>query len=229
MWAGATQTTPVQVLSIQSDTQLTLTTPWGAPSASGQAVVVQPLWYDVFPLIEVYRVRQISYLEELSQAALNRMDPVRLATGGNPSRNWAPAPYNSGANPVTISGGTLTATQHFQIELWPRCSNGLPYIVEGKMGSIDMVNDTDVPLIPSAVLEAKGMMYLARAQFANSGNERHAALAKMYEADYMRELENSRTADNKLKITLGLSQLGSGYRLFDAALDYKIDRWGPAR
>ena len=229
LFAGATNTLPVNILSVQSDTQFTLTTPFGPPSIAGTTYTLQPFYYDVYPLIEVYRVRQIEFLIEVSQEALNRMDPARTSTGGNPSLNWAPAPYNSSAvYPVTTGQGNASgAVSHYQIELYPRCTSSLPYVVEGKAGAIDLVNPTDVPQIPSVVLEAKAMMYIARAAYMNTGNPRYGEIAKMYEADYTRELENAKYADNKLKVTLGLNALGSGNRKFDMAIDYYVDRWGP--
>lgn len=229
MFAGATNTLPINILSVQSDTQLTLTAPFAAPTATGQSITLQPFYYDVYPLIEVYRVRQIEFLVEVSQEALNRMDPARTSTGGDPALNWALAPYNSSAvYPVTTGAANGPgATSHLQIELYPRCSSALPYVVEGKAGAIDLVNSTDVPQIPSVVLEAKTLMYIARANYMNTGNPRHMELANAFEKDYMRELENAKYADNKLKVTLGLNALGSGNRTFDMAIDYRVDRWGP--
>ena len=229
LFAGATNTLPINILSVQSDTQFTLTTPFAPPSLSGTNYTLQPFYYDVYPLIEVYRVRQIEFLIETSQEALNRMDPARTSTGGNPSLNWAIAPRNSSATyPVqTGSKNAPGPTDHMQIELYPRCSAALPYVVEGKAGSVDLVNPTDVPQIPSVVIEAKTMMYLSRAQYMNTGNPRYKDISDQYQADYLRELENAKYADNKLKVTMGLNALGSGNRKFDMAIDYYVDRWGP--
>lgn len=194
---GATLTTPV-IVSYLSPTTLTLSTPWGGATTTNTVYSLFPLYYDVFPLIEVQRVRQIDFLTETSQEALNRIDPSRLSTGGSPSLRWSPAPWN---NPTSIG--------HFQVELWPVPSANLPYIVDGKMGSIDMVNPTDLPLIPSAVLEAKAMMYACRALFASSGSPKWGSMADKYKDDYVYERDAARVADNRRKVTLGMSATGS--------------------
>ena len=211
LWVGPTYTTPVLFANVTSATQATLTVPWGAPTTPNSGYTIQPLYYNVSPLIEVYNVKQIDFLVQTSREALNRIDPSRIATGGAPSERWANAPFDDCAN--------------FQIELWPRVDQALPYIVEGKRGATDMVNNTDQPLIPSAVLEAKAMMYLALSNFASNGNPRWAQLAQEYRADYLRELDRARSADNKRAVTLGIKAEGRG-RAFDAALDYNHDFGG---
>lgn len=190
---GATLTTPV-IASYVSATQLLLSAPWGAVSVVSQGFSLFPLYYDISPLIEAQRVRQVDFLQETSQEALNRIDPSRASTGGNPSLRWAPAPWN---NPTSIG--------HAQVELWPVPAGALPYIVDGKMGSIDLVSPTDLPLVPSAVLENKAMMYMAQAAFASNSNPKWMALAQSYQATYVKELQDARTADDRRKVTLGIS------------------------
>jgi hypothetical protein len=211
LWSGPTLTTPVIVNQVTSPTTATLSSAWGAPTTIGTGYTLQPLYYSVYPLIEVYNVKQIDFLTETSREALNRIDPSRIATGGAPSERWANAPFDFCGN--------------FQIELWPRISSALPYIVEGKRGHTDMINDSDMPLIPSAVIESKAMMYIARSNFASNGNPRWAQLADQYMADYMRELEVARRSDNKRAVTKGIKADSAG-RLFDAAIDYNHDFGG---
>src|SRR5579872_1647654 len=141
LWAGPTLTTPIIINQVTSATQATLSAPWVGPTQTMQPYTIQPLYYSVDPLIQVYNVKQIDYLVATSREALNRIDPSRIATGGSPSERWATAPFD-------FCG-------RYQIELWPRPYSLLPYIVEGKRGATDMINDTDQPLIPSAVLESK--------------------------------------------------------------------------
>jgi hypothetical protein len=195
--AGATLTTPV-LATFVSATQLTLSTPWGAPTLTNAGFSLFPLYYDVSPLIEVQNVKQVDFLEQVSQEALNRIDPSRLSTGGSPSLRWANAPWNA-----------PTTTGHFQIELWPVPAGALPYIVWGKMGSIDLALNTDNPLVPSAVLENKAMMYAAQSLFASNSNPKWLQLAQSYQATYMKELQDARTADDRRKVTLGISASGS--------------------
>ena len=205
--AGATLTTPV-LASYVSPTQLALSAPWGAPTVTAQGFSFFPLYYDVYPLIEVQNVKQINFLEEVSQEALNRIDPSRLSTGGSPSLRWANAPWSA-----------PTTTGHFQIELWPVPAGALPYIVWGKMGSIDLVNPTDNPLVPSAVLENKAMMYAAQSLCASNSNPKWLQLAQLYQTTYMTELQNAHTADDRRKVTLGISASKYGGGL-NTGVDY---------
>lgn len=204
---GATQTTPVALASSLHPT-LTLTSPWGANDAISQPFSLFQLYYDVSPLIEVYNVRQIDLLEQSSRGFLNLIDPSRSSTGGNPSLRWAQGPW--GGSILVTSPQSITAINNYQIELWPSTSAALPYIVEGKMGPIDMIADTDQPQIPSQVLESKAMMYAARSVFASNGNQKWLQLAQTYEADYNRELDAARTADRKRVVTLGRTNYGGG-------------------
>jgi hypothetical protein len=218
LWVGPTLTTPVLISGFTSATQLTLSTAWGAPTQTNVGYSIQPLYYSVSPLIEVYSVRQIADLEMVSQVELNRRDPSRIATGGSPSLNWSPAPFN---NP--------TSNGAYQIELWPRPSSALPYVVTGKIGNLVMEASSDLPVIPSQVLEAKAMMYLCRATFANNGNPKWLQLAEAYRADYLTELEKAQTADKERSVTKGLPIIRTYQtsRPFDASIDENHDFAGP--
>ena len=67
-----------------------------------------------------------------------------------------------------------------------------------------MVNPTDLPQVPSAVIVAKAMMYLCRAAMASNANPKWGQLAEMYKQDFDREQQNARTADDRRKVTLGI-------------------------
>lgn len=222
LFSGPTLTTP-QLATFATSSTLTLSTAWQLPTTT-TTYSFQPLYYDVFPLREVYEIRQIDILLMQSQADFNLKDPSRIATGGQPSLEWAPAPFKSvGFTP------SVTDTGHYQIELWPRTTMALPYIVNGKLGPIDMVNDTDIPMLPSTVLEAKAMMYLCRSTFANNGNPKWLQLAQEYKNDYMAELDKAKTEDLGRIVPRG-QPIVRGFadvRGFDAAVDYNHDFIGP--
>jgi hypothetical protein len=204
---GATLTTPVIVNAFLDAQDLQLNVPWqGAPS-SAQAYNLFPLYYDIYPIVTPLRVKQVAFLTQVSSEFINRVDPSRLSTGGAPSDQWAQGPWTNDSPP------------HYQIELWPRPSSVLPYIVDGKLGSVDMINPNDWPQVPSLVLEAKTAMYMARGIFASNGNPKWAQLADMYMNDYLREREQARVDDNRRKITLGIS--ATGFRGgINSGLDY---------
>lgn len=218
LWAGPTLTTPVIIKTRDSATQLTLSTDWGNVDQNGTTYTIQPLYYSVSPLIEVYSVRQIDELGMTSQADLNRKDPSRIATGAEPCLEWAQAPFQN-----------VTSDGFYQLELWPRPGGALPYIISGKQGGFFMMNDSDLPVIPSQVLEAKAMMYLCRSTFANNGNPKWLSLAQEYRQDYMTELEKAQHADKQRVVPQGIPMVRNlNYgRPFDAAIDYKADFWGP--
>lgn len=193
---GATLTTPVLVSAFVTAQALQLSAPWAGPNLVNAPYSLFPLYYDVFPLRTVFRVRQIDFLTQTSQEALNRIDPSRVSTGGNPSLRWADGVWTSDSPP------------HFQIELWPRPSSPLPYICDGKAGSSDMLNPNDQPQVPSAVIEAKASMYLARSVFASTGNPKWFQLVGDYKDDYIRERDAARVEDNRRKVTLGITATG---------------------
>lgn len=225
LWSGPTLTTPV-IASFVDATHLSLSTAWGPPTQTNVGYTFQPLYYDAFPLSIVYDIRQIDDLVERSQAELNLKDPSRIATGGQPSLEWAPAPFKS-------TGFTVAPTDsgHFQFELWPRPTMSLPYIVSGKLDAtaLAMSSPTDMPFIPSQVLEAKAMMYLCRSAFANNSNPKWLQLAQEYQKDYITELDKAKAEDNKRIVPAGIPAIRNinASRAFDAAIDYNHDFVGP--
>ena len=201
---GPTLTTPGGIVQdVPSITTLTLTEPWGQPSLTGQQFNLFQVFYPVTPLIEVMRVRQILYLEEISRAVLDFMDPSRISFGGNPSVYWAKGIWNP-ASP----GGQLVQTTNpiWSIELWPLSNAQYPYLVEGKTQAVDMVNANDQPQLPSAVLVNKAAMYACMSIFASSGNPKWLSLGTMYQGIYKDELEKAKLADHERMVIKKLSE-----------------------
>ena len=214
---GPTLTTPV-IIDVFLDSQtLQLTTAWEGPSQAGLGFSIYPLYYDIFPIRTPLRVRQIDTLQQTSQAALARIDPSRVSTGGDPSLRWAQGPWTNDNPP------------HYQIELWPRPSTALPYIIDGKLGPQDMLNPNDNPQVPSAVIEAKAAMYMCRAAFASTGNPKWLQMSETYKADYTEEIDKALTEDRRRKVTLGLSATGEYTGGVNLGEDYWSihDAWGP--
>jgi hypothetical protein len=221
IWLGPTLTIPFVVNSV-APTTVQLSIPYNLPTIINSPYTAQPLYYDVSPLQTVFRVRQIDDLIETSQAELNVIDPSRIATGGAPSLRWANAPFDL---PNAIPN-SASVQNRFMVELWPRPTSALPYIADGKIGPVDMVNDSDLPMIPATVLEAKAMMYACRAVFASSGNPKWATLSEAYRQDYLLELEKVKQEDTKRITPKGITSWG-GRRLFDASIDETHDLSGP--
>ena len=226
IWLGPSLTIPfiikAVVSSIGGGGGVILTVPYQLPSLVAMGVSMQPLYYSIAPLHSVARVRQIDSLIETSRGQLDSLDPSRIATGGAPAIRWAFAPFDF----PFPSSTSATSQNNAQIELWPRPSCALPYLVDGKCGPIDMVNPTDLPMIPSQVLEAKAMMYACRAVFASSGNPKWLSLSEAYRTDYSLELEKAKHEDSKRVTPKGITSWG-GRRLFDASIDVTHDLSGP--
>lgn len=214
---GPTQTTPIIVNAFVDAQTLQLDAAWGQPTLTLQSYSLYPLYYDVYPLVRVFRVRQIDFLTQISPEALNRIDPSRVSTGGDPAFKWANGPFTNDSPP------------HFQIELWPRPSSALPYIVDGKLGHVQMYNPNDQPQLPSTVIEAKASMYLCKSAFASNGNPKWFQLAQDYKADYQAELEKAKAEDSKRKVTLGMSATGTFVGGANLGEDYYAihDSYGP--
>lgn len=200
---GPTLAVPVIINTVQSATTMTLTEPYAGPTQTNVPFIAYQVMNDVSPLIEVTRVRQTFYLEEISRAVLDFMDPARLATGGNPAVYWSKGIWN----PTSPTGTVLsTVYPHLSIELWPTSSALYPYLVEGKVGPVDMVNSTDQPQLPSSVIENKAAMYACRSIFASSGNAKWLQLAETYEKAYLYELEVAKLADHERMVIKKLSE-----------------------
>lgn len=222
MQVGPTLAVPVVVATINSPTSLTLAQPYGGPTNSNLPFILYQIFYDVSPLIEVMRVRQIFYLEEISRAVLDFMDPARIATGGNPAVYWAKGIWN----PTSPTGLVLSSVYpHLSIELWPTSNSQFPYLVEGKCGPVDMVNPTDNPQLPSTVLENKAAMYACQSIFASSGNPKWLQLAQMYQGIYHDELEKAKLADHERMVIKKLSESESTTPGLDVV--YSHDLYGP--
>lgn len=171
------------VAAVVDPTHLTLTFPWNGISQTGIHYVLQQSLYPVPNAHEVTSVKNLVLLDKTSRETLNQNDPQRLSVGGNPCLAWAPAPYLNGV---------------LQIELWPVPSAPVPYVVEYRAAATPMVNLTDMPQVPSAVLEAKAMMYACQASYASNGAPQWATLMDKAEKQYLKERDDALYADGKV-------------------------------
>jgi len=190
----------IPIASVQSATQLTLSEPWGAPSITGSYSISTPI-YSILGFLEIYNIRQIIDLTKISRESLNIKDPARMETGGSPSDEWCDAGWDANGNP--------------QVELSQVPASALPYIVEGKIAAQVMVNDSDLPQIPSAVLMNKAMWKCAMALFASNGNPRYDSMADKYYAIYKDELDKAQYADSRRQ-----QQIKSTTEPVNRTLDY---------
>lgn len=144
--------------------------------------------YSVPGFIEIYNIRPPiggpgGDLVKISRELLNILDPTRLQLGGDPCEQWCDAGWDTDGN--------------LQIELHTVPASIMPYIAEGKVRTAVMVNDTDRPLIPSAVIVNKAMWKCAMSLFAGNGEQRYSAMADTYYTIYKDELDRAQTADSR--------------------------------
>ena len=173
----------IPIASVQTTTQLTLTSPYMGANISGTSYSISTNVYSVVGFQEVYNVRQIIDLEKTSREQLNLMDPARIANGGAPSIQWAPAGFDAAGN--------------IQIELWEVPSAVYPYVCEGKLAAAVMVNPTDLPQIPSAVIMNKTLWKTALACYMSNGNPKYKDIAAKFESVYRDELDKAKEADSR--------------------------------
>lgn len=191
---GSANGVSIPIKSFDSSTQVTLTANWMGASLSGSSYSIKTPVYSVVGFQEVYNIRQINDLVKISREEINRSDPARLSTGGSPSTYWADAGWDSSGN--------------CQVELWEVPAAVLPYVVEGKLAVATMVNNSDLPQIPSTVIVNKAMMKCALALYASNGDARYMQLATKYEAWYADALEKAKHADSRRQQQIQMASPG---------------------
>jgi hypothetical protein len=200
------------------DTQFiaNLATAWPAASFNGPAQIC-PRFYTFPGIQEIYGVQQLFDLTEISENELNALDPNRQSLGGNPSVNWAKAGWSQPYITATGIGG------NYQIELWPVPSAQVAYVVEGKLAAVNMVNSTDNPQVPSAVIENKALMDCATALYASTGDPRWMTMANTFQGRYQYERDQAIVADQHRMITRGVGRHRHGPYSLDVIYDHDLD------
>lgn len=183
IWIGGLNIAPYPIQSVQGTNALTLVAPWCGPNMIGEGYSLSPLYYLVENSLQILSIRQTVPLDKVTREELNRIDPARIAQGGNPSTAWAMGPPSF--------DGSQTA------ELWPVPQVPNPYLVEFKRRPSLMVNPNDTPLAPYSCIEAKAMMAACDALFASTGQQSWAVLGAKYVTLYAQELDDCRAADRK--------------------------------
>ena len=199
LWIGGLNIPPVPIQSVQGANTVTLQFAWSGPTVVNTGYVVAPLYYLIEGSLEIKSIRQQVDLVKVTQEDLNGIDPMRIAQGGDPSLNWAPAP----ASP----DGSL------QVELWPVPSQYAPYLVSYKMRAPVMVYDNDTPVIPYQCLEYLALNACFMALYSSTGSAANADLAQKYNDLYTASHEEAQVADRrrlaaKNQVTAGTPQQG---------------------
>jgi len=182
--AGANAVGLFTVQSVQSATQLTLTSTYPGASASAQAYYLFQQLYSISGADKILAVKGGNQLdlEETTREKLNLRDPLRQATA-NPASAWAPFGRDSSDNA--------------QFEFWPVNSSAVPYVVDYLLGFTTMTNDSDRPLVPGAVIEARALSDVAMLVFSETGDRRWKEFFDTFWGQYQKELEDAVVADAK--------------------------------
>ena len=173
--SSSTQIVPIPIDSVQSATQLTLRSPYSLGGGTSIGYQIFPLFYSIPGMSTVLGVRQQVPLGKKTHEQINLVDPYRQQRS-SPATNWAPF--------------GLDHNGQAKIELWPIETNSNPYLVYGLRGHIDMVDPSDLPLIPAPVIVAKTMAKICETLFSLTGDNRWGPQRQQfYYQRYMAELE----------------------------------------
>lgn len=182
LWISNFNLAPCPVMDVQGSNALTLFTPWPGPTMQLIGYTLAPLYYAVEGALEVRMVRNQQPLEKRTREEVNAADPARISFGGAPASIWCEAPY--------AESGAL------QIELWPVPQDARWYLCDIKRAAPKLIRDTDHPLCPSSVLEAKALRDACYAAYAGSGNMQWYQLGQTYEAQFNMEWESQQISDS---------------------------------
>ena len=198
-YGSPTGSTPYPIASVESTTSLTLAQPFNGITATDQGYNISTNIYSVIapngaPFLEIYNVRGPGQIDlvEISREVLNEKDPGRTCYGGNPPTEWCNAGFDINGN--------------VQIEFWPVNTAVQAFVIEGKIGPSTLVKDTDLPQLPSAVIEAKAAYLAFNALFSSNGNPKYKAAGDEQLARYNVELEKAKFADQQRTVTKKMVQ-----------------------
>ena len=205
---------PMQVVpNASSSLSLNLAAPWPGVGANNVGVTLFPMFYSAeaisqptvvggsprgpreptgnpslpaplqtIILQQIIGVRQQTALLRRTHEWINLVDPYR-AQSASPSQCWAPA-----GRDVNDVG---------QFELWPPETSANAYVVYGLKGHIDMVNPTDLPAVPSAVILSKALMIACESLYTLNGDARYATMIEHFSQRYDAELEKALDEDRE--------------------------------
>lgn len=170
-----------------ASSQLMLVNPYPGSTSSTASLNLFPLYYsatDSFGTVfqQIMGVRQTTPLLRRTHEWINIVDPYRNSTA-SPAQFWAPA-----GRDVNDAG---------QFEMWPIETAANAYIVYGLKDHVDMVNPTDIPAVPSAVVMAKALRKACETLFSLKGDPRWSGLMTFYEGQYNNELQRILDSDQQ--------------------------------
>lgn len=179
---ASTQLVPIPIDSVQSATQLTMSDVYPLNSGSGLGYQIFPLFYSAPQIQRVLSIRQQVALGRRSHQWFNNVDPYRY-NQSSPARYWAP--FGQDDNGFA------------KFELWPIETTANPYSVYGLKAHIDLVNPTDLPLLPSGLIVQKTIGKCCEALYARNGDPRWVSPRDYHYQRYKDEKEEAVNSDRE--------------------------------
>lgn len=179
---ATTQLVPIPIDSVQGATQLTMSDVYPLASGSGLGYQIFPLFYSIVGVQRVVGVRQQVALGRRSHQWFNNVDPYRY-NQSSPARYWAP--FGQDDNGFA------------KIELWPIETSANVYSVYGLRAHIDLVNPTDLPLLPSGLIVQKTIGKCCEALYSRNGDQRWVNPRDYAFERYKYELEKAIESDRE--------------------------------
>jgi hypothetical protein len=180
---ASTQLVPIPINSVDATNQIiTLQDPYPLAGASGMGYQIFPLFYSIRGIQRVIGVRQQVQLGRRNHGFINQRDPYRY-NQSSPARFWAPFGQNHDGSA--------------KIELWPIETISNPYSVYGLKGHLDLMNPTDLPLIPSGLIVNKTIGKCCETVYSLTGDTRWVTQRDFYYKRYGDELDRAIESDRE--------------------------------
>ncbi len=179
---ASTQLVPIPIDSVQGATQLTMSSVYPLNSGSGLGYQIFPLFYSLPGIQRITGVRQQVALGRRTHQWINNADPYRY-NQSSPSRYFAP--FGQDDNGFA------------RFELWPIETSANAYTAYGLKAHIDLVNPTDLPLLPSGVIVNKTIAKCCATLYARNGDPRWVSPRDYHSGLYAESLARAIESDRE--------------------------------
>lgn len=164
-----------------SSTTLTLAAPYPGATQTDNVGTLFQLYYSMPGWQEIIAVQQQINLRYMTQEELYDLDPW-LSEVASPALRFIPA-------------GERLSTEDAKIILWPIETGANAYVVRGIRGYTQMVEDTDLPCVPSTVIMAKAIAEACETLGTLRGDSQWPDMRNYYRKVYEVELDKARERD----------------------------------
>lgn len=171
IWPTGISGTPLPIADVSGPQIATLTNPYSGPSFVKGSYTIAPLYYLIEDAAEVLTLRCNDVeLDKRLREEINEIDPTRTDMGGAPSLLWCYAPSS-------FDGSCM-------IELWPVPADRRGYLVDYRRRAPKMVNDTDIPLLKSIMIEEHAADIGCQMMYARTSQRSWLELSELHRTRY---------------------------------------------